>query len=116
MFATRISKSTATAVLITVMAAGAATLERAPAEQSTLSQPPPALDHVSLMVATMTNGDVERHWVTTDECVRISRAVAGGASVAAVRGDGVRTYISKANCSTRRVSPDVDLALASATR
>jgi len=67
---------------------------------------PVALDSTSMLVATLANGEIERHWMARDACERIASAVAAGDGVAGVRDDGVRVFIAKANCSTRRIEVD----------
>ena len=62
-----------------------------------------ALEGQSLLVATLTNGETQMQWMSRSACEAVASAVARGQLAAGVRQDGVRIYISQANCSTRRV-------------
>jgi hypothetical protein len=96
------SKIVASVVLI-ASAGGTASLPVKP-EYYASREIPVALDNRSLLVATLVNGDLQTQWMPRDVCEHIAAAVISGDAVAGVRADGVKVYIARANCSTRRVA------------
>ena len=101
MFGSTASKVIASVVLV-ASAGGTASLPVKP-ENSALREIPVGLDDRSLLVATLANGVIRIQWMARDVCERVESAVLAGEAVAGVRADGVKVYIARANCSTRRV-------------
>jgi hypothetical protein len=116
MLSTSASKAAASAFLILASGSGLAGVEKSTANSRTIfAEVPIALDSTSMLVATLANGEIERHWMTREACERSASAVAAGEAVSGVLEDGVRITIASANCSTRRVEVDPNgLALNSA--
>ncbi|RUP09043.1 hypothetical protein [Hyphomicrobium sp.] len=104
MFGTTASKIVASVVLI-ASASGTVGLPTKP-DHSSHQETPVALDSKSLLVATLENGEIQTQWMPRDVCEHVASAVHSGDLVAGVRADGVKVYISRANCSTRRVPVD----------
>lgn len=96
------SKVVASVVLV-ASAGGTASLPVKP-EYPVSRDTPVALDNRSLLVATLANGDLQTQWMSRDVCEHIAASVVSGDAVAGVRADGVKVYIARANCSTRRVA------------
>jgi hypothetical protein len=71
--------------------------------EKTVAEIPVTLDETSLLVATLANGEIERHRMGNVDCERVVSAIAAREFVTGVRDDGVRLTIVRANCSTRRV-------------
>jgi hypothetical protein len=112
MLGTTASKVAASVILVAASAGGTAGLKLATPDSFATRDTPVALDSTSLLVATLANGTIETQWMRRDLCERVASAVAAGDQVAGSRADGVRIYITRANCSTRRVpvnSPAVAL-------
>lgn len=104
MFGTTAPKIVASVVLI-ASASGTAGLPTKP-DHSSRQETPVALDSRSLLVATLENGEIQTQWMPRDVCEHVASAVHSGDRVAGVREDGVRVFIARANCSTRRVPVD----------
>jgi hypothetical protein len=102
MFGSSASKIVASVVLI-ASAGGTASLPVKP-EHDASREIPVALDSRSLLVATLVNGELQTQWMPRDVCEHIAAAVTSDGAVAGVRADGVKVFIARANCSTRRVA------------
>jgi hypothetical protein len=103
MFGATASKLIASLVLVVATAGATANGGRSIPMAAALIEKPVVPANTSLLVATMANGQLEMTWVPRAVCDQVSASVAAGNSVAGVRPDGVRIYISEANCSTPRV-------------
>ncbi|WP_045836674.1 hypothetical protein [Hyphomicrobium sp. 99] len=101
MLGTTASKIVASVVLI-ASATSTASLPTKP-DYSSRQDTPVALDSASLLVATLQNGEIQTQWMPRDVCEHVVSAVLSGDAVAGVRADGVKVFIARANCSTRRV-------------
>ncbi|MET0639160.1 MAG: hypothetical protein ABWZ19_03990 [Hyphomicrobium sp.] len=112
MFGTTVLKYAASVVLVAATA-GTGNVEYSPSAAAPREEVPVALDSSSLLVATLADGAVQTHWMSRVACERVAEAVAAGNSVAGVRGDGVKIYIVRANCSTRQVPVDPAISLSS---
>ncbi len=110
MLGTTASKVAASVVLVAASAGGTAGLHVAASNNFAAREQPVALDKTSLLVATLTNGELQTQWMPRETCERVASAVAQGSGVAGVRPDGVRVYIVRANCSTRRIEVNPDPA------
>ncbi len=106
MFGTTAPKIVASVVLI-ASASGTAGLPTKP-DHSSSQETPVALDSRSLLVATLQNGEIQTQWMPRDVCEHVASAVHSGDLVAGVREDGVKVFIARANCSTRRVPVDAN--------
>jgi hypothetical protein len=114
MFSTTASKLVASAFVVVASASGLSGAAKSPALQDQRAEVPVTLDSTSLLVATLADGEVQTHWIPTATCEHVASAVASGESVAGVRADGVRVFVAKANCSTRRIEGQpTPLAMAS---
>lgn len=91
-------------VVLIACASSSSTSLPAKSGQSLREDNPVALDSKSMLVATLQDGQIETQWMPRDVCEYIASAVLAGDAVAGVRADGVKVYIARANCSTRRVS------------
>lgn len=103
MLGTTASKVAASVILVAASAGGTAGLRVAAPNNSAPRDIPVALDKTSLLVATLANGELQTQWMPREACERVASAVAAGNGVAGVRPDGVKVYIARANCSTRRI-------------
>ncbi len=103
MLGTTASKVAASVVLVAASASGTAGLRVTAPNNAAPREIPVTLDKISLLVATLASGEVQTQWMPRETCEQIASAVVQGNSVAGVREDGVRVYISRANCSTRRI-------------
>ncbi|MET1046802.1 MAG: hypothetical protein ABWX70_08890 [Hyphomicrobium sp.] len=112
MFGTTVLKYAVSVVLVAATAGGTGNVEYSPSA-APREEVPVALDSSSLLVATLADGAVQTHWMSRVACERVAEAVAAGNSVAGVRGDGVKIYIVRANCSTRQVPVDPAISLSS---
>lgn len=108
MFSTTAAKLSGSVLLVMTAASGAAHDRQWMPSESSRPESPVVLDRSSLLVATLANGEIQSQWMSTTACERVASAVAAGDAVAGLRSDGVRVYISRANCSTRRVEPAPD--------
>jgi hypothetical protein len=103
MLGTTASKIAVSAVLMLVPVIGAEGWRGSVAEVS----PPPLAGTEAdagtsaLLVATLTNGNVETHWVPRQVCERVVSELRAGSTVAGVTEDGTRLTIARANCSLR---------------
>lgn len=102
MFGTTASKVAVSVVIVAASAGGTAGLHVATYD-SAPREIPVALDDTSLLVATLANGELQTQWMPRDACERVASAVVAGDGVAGMRPDGVKVYITRANCSTRRI-------------
>ena len=67
--------------------------------------PPPLrsarADTNSLLVATLTNGEIQAHWLPKQICERIVSELRAGSKISAISSDGTAFDIARANCSLR---------------
>ena len=110
MYGTTASKVAASVVLVAASAGGTAGLRVATSYDSAPREIPVALDNISLLVVTLANGELQTQWMPRDACERVASAVVAGDGVAGMRSDGVKVYIARANCSTRRIQVNSDPA------
>jgi hypothetical protein len=103
MLGTTASKVAASVVLVAASAGGTAGLHVAVPGSSAPLEQPVVLDSTSLLVATLADGELQTQWMPREACERVASAIAAGNGVAGVREDGVKVYIARANCSTRRI-------------
>ncbi len=103
MFGTTASKFAASFVLVAATAGGTAGVGKSILSDHTSNAAPVVPAKNSLLVATLANGALEMQWMSREACEEVASAVASGNGVAGVRGDGVKVYIDRANCSTPRV-------------
>ncbi|MBS0234561.1 MAG: hypothetical protein JSR99_13870 [Proteobacteria bacterium] len=110
MFGTTAAKLGASVLVVAAAASGTARdrLMASTHPHMAESQLPVVLDRNSLLVATLANGELQTQWMSRQACERVASAVATGGSVAGVRQDGVKIYITRANCSTRRIEAAPD--------
>ncbi len=106
MFGTTASKLAASVLLVATSATGVARVDQRASTESKRLEAPVVLDSTSLLVATLQNGELQTQWMPRDACEQVASAVAAGDHVAGVRQDGVKIYIARANCSTRRVEAE----------
>lgn len=106
MFSTTVTKLVTSTFVILASASGIAGVNKSTSDVSKNQQMPVTLDSTSLLVATLADGEIQTHWMPREACERVEAAVAAGDGVAGVRPDGVRVYITQANCSTRRIEVD----------
>jgi hypothetical protein len=103
MFGTTALKLAASIILVAASASGPAGFRVATSYSPTPREIPVALDDTSLLVATLATGELQTQWMPRDACERVASAVVAGDGVAGIRSDGVKVYITRANCSTRRI-------------
>ena len=101
MIGTIASKITAAAALLLVSAISAETLRGSIAEISPPPIAPVDPNPDAMLVATMTNGEIETHWLPRKVCERVASELRAGSRVSGTRQDGTQMFISRANCSLR---------------
>lgn len=109
------TKLVASAFVVLASASGIAGVSTSTPDTQKVQGVPVALDNNSLLVATLANGEIQTHWMSRVACEQVEAAVASGDAVAGVGSDGVRIYISQANCSTRRIEVHPEVATLSST-
>jgi hypothetical protein len=55
----------------------------------------------SLLVATLANGEIQRHWLPQTICERIVSQLQAGSKISAITSEGTVVNIERANCSLR---------------
>jgi hypothetical protein len=58
-------------------------------------------DTDSLLIATLSNGEIQSHWLQQPICERIVSELRAASKVSAISSDGTVLNIERANCSLR---------------